>query len=124
MLFAPKQVAAKVAVGIFTLGLLNGCGTEIQIPETPENIETGLEQLGDDIAEQANRFKDYLNGVVDTTLPVNEQIDQLQEGFCNLSDSKAVDALRKAAKDTRDQIAEDNPNTDVPEVDLDPDKCP
>jgi hypothetical protein len=120
---AGRRMARIAAVGLLSMGLLAGCGESVTItvPTFP-SVEEAIKDIGQSAADG---ITNELRKVIDTTLPINQQVEQLQakskELYCGADNSALADAIKGLAQAVWTDITRNSP--DAPKLDLTKDDC-
>lgn len=117
------RMARIAAVGLLTAGLLTGCGESVTItvPTFP-SVEEAIKDIGQSAADS---ITNELRKVIDTTLPINQQVEQLQakakELYCAADNSALADAIKGLAQAVWEDITRNSPG--APQLNLTKDDC-
>ncbi len=118
-----KMVRTIFVSGALMLAL-SGCGGEVTIPVP--NLSSAAEEVNNLGKEAMNGLKEQLSGVVDFSLPVDRQLEQLEAGanklYCDLKGTPPADFVRDVANQVREGIVRDNPGVAIRPLNIS-DKC-
>ncbi len=119
-----RRTVRMVTIWLLAAGMLAGCGESVTItvPTLPA-VEEAVKNIG---KSAADGITNELRKVIDTTLPIDQQVNQLQakakELYCSADNSALADAIKGLAQAVWTDITRGS--TGAPALDLTKDDCP